>query len=129
MTKKIVEKQVLTPITLDPYSWLVYVAFGEGDMQVLEEEGVIEGGFKEVLEGCVGKSWLMQMNENAAEFSLLYVQDRDNIPCIVHESLHAIHEMFNSRGVPINYENTEVQAYHLDYLVSRILLRSTSSQA
>lgn len=127
--KGVVEKQVLTPIELDPYSWSVYVAFGEEDMDTLAEGDVIDRIGEEALRGCFGKSWLMESTSNGIAFSLLYIESKDNISTIVHESLHAIHEMMNYRGIPINYENSEVQAYHLDYLVSQILLRSTSSQA
>jgi hypothetical protein len=39
---------------------------------------------------------------------------------IVHESVHACHKIMSFRGIPINNENTEIQAYLIDYIFQEI---------
>lgn len=116
MTKN--EKVGLFAITLQPYSWLIYICLGEDALDRLAELGAV---IREDLQvgGCEGKSWLLETAEEA-EFGLVYIRNKEDTYTIIHESIHAIHEMLHSRGVPINYENTEVVAYHTEWLVKQI---------
>lgn len=48
----------------------------------------------------------------------LFFKSDASIPCIVHECIHAIDQMFVFIGVIT--VDTEFRAYHVDYLVSKV---------
>jgi hypothetical protein len=52
--------------------------------------------------------------------SYIFTSPKERISVIVHECLHAVHHMLNSRGVFM--DDDEVFAYHLEYLVKMALL-------
>lgn len=46
---------------------------------------------------------------------------KTDIPTIAHEVLHYCFEVFESRGIPIRYENDEVMAYYFEMTIKNIL--------
>lgn len=39
---------------------------------------------------------------------------------VIHECVHAAHHIMDFRGIPISMDNTEIQAYLVDFLCERI---------
>lgn len=65
--------------------------------------------------GCAG------LCESRGGNAYLYIKDHSDINTIVHECVHAVDFMFESVGIPCDFENTEVRAYHMGYLVEKVL--------
>lgn len=45
----------------------------------------------------------------------------NNINTITHEVVHVVHKIMEHNGIPINGENTEIQAYLAGWLVEEIM--------
>ena len=46
---------------------------------------------------------------------------KDEVICtLVHECVHATHFILNTRSIPMNMENTEVMAYHTDFVFRKL---------
>jgi len=52
---------------------------------------------------------------------LVFVHDIDDIDTIAHEMTHTAHYVMKRAGIPIDFANTEIQAYLIGYLVGKAL--------
>lgn len=47
-----------------------------------------------------------------SDLYFLYVKNKKNLDTLAHELIHLVQYMLQRRGVPLNFETTEVLAYH-----------------
>ena len=113
------DRDVLQPLIVSPYRWTVYVADGDEELHQLEEEYVDRK--LPVSDDQAGVHFLL--TASGGDFSLIYVDSSsdDFYYILAHECLHCVHAMMSDRGVPINQDTTEVQAYHLEGLIRRVI--------
>jgi hypothetical protein len=59
------------------------------------------------------------LEDDGLEYFVIIIKNRRK-ETIVHECVHMVHMMMEKKGIPINYENTEVMAYLTGWLFKNI---------
>lgn len=55
-----------------------------------------------------------------SNMTLIWLKDR-HIPTLVHELLHHLVLTFHEKYIPMNWDNTEVMSYYMEYLTEQVL--------
>ena len=77
------------------------------DLRELEECYLEHNGFVDNLMGPNGVYTAVGLNNMT-------------LRVVIHESVHAAHCVMDCRGIPISMENTEIEAYLVDYIANSI---------
>ena len=105
-------------VSIPPYYYKVIVVVGKEELVRYANDNDIELDFDPgVVQGFV----LETLCKEGKDQCLLYLKEGFLDDVLWHEALHAVHCMMHSREVPVSYDNTEVQAYHQEWLVKEIL--------
>ena len=75
----------------------------DNNLSVKEENYICYKGCCFCVQTDLGPVWVVCLNTN-------------EISTLVHEVVHLAHSIMNQKGIPINYENTEIEAYLIERL-------------
>lgn len=114
------------PIKVPMYDWWVFLIVGEEERRELEEEWDFQMD-EDVMKGAKAVCVPMEFTSgrwNEKEFNILYFNPKYfSASVLVHECVHSIHFMMQSRGIPVSMDNTEVMAYGTEYLFNECIKR------
>lgn len=57
---------------------------------------------------------------NGLEF-FVWIKNKNDLPTIAHEMLHVANAILISRGIRVDPDNDEIQAYLVEYLISKVI--------
>lgn len=61
-------------------------------------------------------AYCVEANNHKRKYNFQVVfWDGESMNDLVHELVHLVTQIFRSRGIPVNWENDEIFAYHLAY--------------
>ena len=66
-----------------------------------------------------GGSYVLFNEENVPHF-VLYINNVSK-RVIIHECTHLVHQIMESKGIPISIDNSEIMAYMTDYLSTQVM--------
>lgn len=69
---------------------------------------------------CDGKT--IEIFEDGAPIILIWIRNKNSIPELAHECVHAVNYVLGGKGVKANHEDDEIQAYYVESLI-RFALR------
>ena len=110
----------IIPIFVDVLTHNIFVSYGISYKKFVElqETYIIEVPLeeKEFGDGCC----LLATHKSGQELLWIWTK-RKSVATLAHECIHAIFKLFDSRGIPITYENQETFAYFVRYLIQEVL--------
>lgn len=112
------KRRVDTPIEVPPFYYYIYLIVGEEELEYYKSyQPILSDASFEAKAGF----HLALLDKKGISFSLIaFHTDYLDDSTIFHECLHAVHEMMDSRGIPIDKGNSEVVAYYQEWLVKTI---------
>jgi len=107
-------------INIPVFHWRVIVAIGLKDLDKVFKKYKLPANVKKRMSLNAGYCWNISKHETST--ILIYSHDTD-INVIVHECTHAVHFLMKDLGIPVDIENTELQAYLIAHLTEEIVRR------
>jgi hypothetical protein len=102
---------------MEPYPYAVYVIIGEEEFEYVKKKRNF--AFERNPASYHGLTFDME-DEDGCKFSMIYIREGEGYDTIHHECVHATHQMMDSIGIPICGGNTEVVAYHVEWLAHKV---------
>jgi len=105
-------------IYVPPYYYLIHLVIGLESLDKLRKK--TKEDYDEHPPKSICGFTKPLLDDDDIDSCLVFLHSDSDIQTIYHEALHATHFMLESRGIPIAVENTEVVAYHQEWLVTEI---------
>lgn len=108
-------------IEIPPFYWEVFVTYGKDSLDKIANKNKLDLNTLENVLGTNTLAFHVKLYNGNQPFSLIHFSSTfPDYGTITHECIHAIHDMLESRGVPISKENTEIIAYSVEWLSEEI---------
>lgn len=109
-----VGRRVLKPIVVEPFHYSIYLAYGTEEYEyVARRRFPMEQRDLRPYEGL----FVAMEDSEGTGFGFIFLQKGVEEGTIFHESLHAVHQCMDERGIPHGNANTELQAYLMEHIV------------
>lgn len=83
----------------------------------IEKNGLQDNEIVEIVEGANGGVDVIESN-GASHFVITIIEHERRV--IIHECVHAAHVILESKGIPVDTNNSEIIAYLTDFLCEKV---------